>query len=93
MAFNAGPTAAMAEAPHIDVPTPIKAERFLLNPSFLPNQKLKKSEKNITTRALITPTPTANHIEALVTSPREAMVPLSSLLELNCIPNENFFWY
>jgi len=57
-ALIAGATAAMADAPQIEVPTPISMASLLLIPIFCPRIRLARNENVMITSAFIAPIPT-----------------------------------
>jgi hypothetical protein len=85
-ALTAGPIAAMAEAPQMQVPTPISVDKALLNPRCLPSQRLTKKIMNMIMKTTTIPMPTLSHTRALVTIPREAITPLSKSREEKLMP-------
>ncbi len=85
----AGPVAAMADAPQILVPTPIRVDSLSPIPNFRPNQRAKKYEKKTTMSALTTPIPTCSHIKALVTIPKAAMTPLRKSVAQKLVPGKS----
>jgi hypothetical protein len=86
LAWMAGAVAAMADAPHMDVPTPMSIASLFDNPSLLPNVMLMINETNIITKALTAPIPTSNQTDALVTSPSKAIVNFNNWLLVNLSP-------
>ena len=78
-ALMAGATAAIAEAPHMEVPTPMSIANLLEIPILFPRVMLVMNENSTITRALTAPIPTSSQTLALVTSPSKAMDTLRRL--------------
>jgi len=69
----AGATAAMADAPQIDVPTPMSMASLFEIPSLFPSVRLVMKANSTMTMALTAPIPTSSQTLALVTSPSNAI--------------------
>jgi hypothetical protein len=71
----AGPVAAIAEAPHTAVPTPISADSVFVSLKRFPSQSPKKKKKKTTNKGATNDIPKRTHTIAETVIPSAAMLP------------------